>query len=102
MRAVILAGAAAILLLTPPGAALGEEETGSGEFDTEAFEERAREGLATLMMALESFIDAIPQYELPEVLDNGDIIIRRVHPDEDEPDSAPERQAEPEGESIPL
>ena len=87
--------------MTPLGAAFGEEESGSGDFDTEEFEERAREGLATLMMALESFIEAIPQYELPEVLDNGDIIIRRVHP-EDQPERPPDRPPEPEGESIPL
>lgn len=30
--------------------------------------------------ALELMLKAIPQYEMPEVLDNGDIIIRKVQP----------------------
>ena len=36
------------------------------------------------MRAMEMFISNIPLYEAPEVLPNGDIIIRRVQPD-DEP-----------------
>lgn len=46
-------------------------------------EELAREGIAKLLSALEALIDSIPQYHSPEVLDNGDIIIRRKHTDED-------------------
>ena len=30
-----------------------------------------------MLQALELFINTIPQYEEPEVLENGDIIIRR-------------------------
>ncbi len=37
----------------------------------------AVEGLSKLMDALSVFIDSIPQYAAPEVLENGDIIIRR-------------------------
>jgi len=37
----------------------------------------AREGLEQMMRALRLLVESIPQYELPEVLDNGDIIIRR-------------------------
>lgn len=89
MRAAILAGIAAVFLLAPAGAAFGESEK-------KDYEEQAREGLATLMMALESFIESIPQYELPEVLENGDIIIRRVHPED------PEHPAEPEGDTKQI
>ena len=39
--------------------------------------EMAREGLEQMMRALRLLVESIPQYELPEVLDNGDIIIRR-------------------------
>ncbi len=36
------------------------------------------EGAAEMMLqALELMLNAIPQYEAPEVLENGDIIIRR-------------------------
>lgn len=44
-------------------------------------EERAerafREGAEMILQALELLIGSIPQYEAPEVLENGDIIIRR-------------------------
>jgi len=41
------------------------------------------------MRALELMIDSIPQYEMPEIEENGDIIIRRKrqapHPKPDQP-----------------
>ncbi|WP_420349175.1 hypothetical protein [Pelagibius sp.] len=43
--------------------------------------ELAREGLEQMMRALRLLVDSIPQYELPEMLDNGDIIIRRKDPE---------------------
>jgi len=43
--------------------------------------EMAREGLERMMRALRLLVESIPQYELPEVLENGDIIIRRKNPD---------------------
>ena len=85
MRARILAGVSAVLLLAPGGAVLAEDDGGMRD-DFEAFEEEAREGLWTLMMALQCVIESIPQYEMPEVLENGDIIIRRVHPEEPAPE----------------
>ena len=33
--------------------------------------------------ALDLVLKAIPQYEAPEILENGDIIIRRKNPKED-------------------
>lgn len=47
-------------------------------------EELAVEGIAKLMDALGVFIQSIPQYEMPEMNENGDIIIRRKRTDEDE------------------
>jgi len=43
-------------------------------------EKLAKEAIDRLMGALRTVIDSMPQYEAPEVLDNGDIIIRRKHP----------------------
>lgn len=40
-------------------------------------EDMAREAIEQLMQALELMIDSIPLYELPEIKENGDIIIRR-------------------------
>ena len=33
-----------------------------------------------MLRAIELMIEMIPQYEVPEVLENGDIIIRRKNP----------------------
>ncbi len=52
-------------------------------------EDMAREAIEQLMRALELMIDSIPQYELPEIEENGDIIIRRKRrtprPEPDQP-----------------
>lgn len=39
------------------------------------------EGTKKILKAFELFLLTIPQYEAPEVLPNGDIIIRRKQPD---------------------
>ncbi len=56
-------------------------------------EDMAREAIEQLMRALGLMIDSIPQYELPEIEENGDIIIRRKRraprPEPDQP-GAPE------------
>lgn len=70
------------LALLPPGAALAQEAKPlqPGE---DSPSEMAREGIEKLMRALSALVESIPQYELPEVLDNGDIIIRRKNPEGD-------------------
>ncbi len=47
----------------------------------EQAEQAIKEGAEKIMRALEFILHAVPQYEMPEVLDNGDIIIRRQNPD---------------------
>lgn len=80
----LLAPAAIVLSLGFAGApALAQEKSP---------EDLAREGLAKLLSALDLFIGSIPQYETPEILPNGDIIIRRIHPE----DKRAPRKAEPE------
>lgn len=52
------------------------------------FEDAAKGAAAHIVDALKGLLLAVPQYEAPEILDNGDIIIRRKHPseaDEDRP-----------------
>ncbi len=44
-------------------------------------EQAIKEGAEKIMRALELILLAVPQYKMPEVLDNGDIIIRRLNPD---------------------
>jgi len=56
----------------------------------------AKEGITKLLDALELLIDEIPQYAAPEVLPNGDIIIRRLDPVEPEERAPEEDKAPPE------
>ena len=41
------------------------------------------EGAKMIFNALDLVLKVIPQYETPEILENGDIIIRRKNPKED-------------------
>lgn len=48
-----------------------------------------------MMQALRLMLMAVPQYALPEINDNGDIIIRRIRPDEGR--QVPSPEATPDG-----
>ena len=62
--------------------------------DEESPSELAREGMQRMLRALETMIEAIPQYELPEITEDGDIIIRRrPRPERDAPDPEIEETA---------
>ena len=53
-------------------------------------EEVAREGVERLMRALNLLMGSIPQFEAPEINEDGDIVVRRKRPSEDgAPDEAP-------------
>ena len=71
-------------LLSVPLAAAGAD---SFEDKTKEAERLADEALTKMMRALDLLIMTVPRYAAPEVLPNGDIIIRRLDPleDEDEP-----------------
>jgi hypothetical protein len=60
--------------------------------DGENAERLAEEGLAKILQALDLLMRTIPQYSAPEVLPNGDIIIRRIHPEEEEPRRGPKEE----------
>jgi hypothetical protein len=45
-------------------------------------QQQAVEGLSKLLKALDLFVKSVPQFAAPEVLPNGDIIIRRIHPEQ--------------------
>lgn len=69
------------------GVCLAAMLVGAGPAPVQAQEKGADdlavEGLSKLIDALSVFIDSIPQYETPELLENGDIIIRRKNKDDD-------------------
>jgi hypothetical protein len=67
-------------LALAPLAVAGAEEPPAGRSQGQAPSDLARDGLEQMMRALSLLVKSIPQYELPEVLDNGDIIIRRKDP----------------------
>lgn len=80
MPAVLLGAA---LLLAPLGVLPVTAQADNlqlGESPQDSPEEMAREGLEQMMQALRLLVESIPQYEMPEILDNGDIIIRRKNP----------------------
>jgi len=77
MRKRILAPAlAALLLVGQVNPSLAADDKDAGDL--------AVEGLTRLMDALKLFVDAIPQYEAPEILENGDIIIRKKNKDSED------------------
>ena len=73
--ALMLAGP----VFTGPGTARAE---GAGAEEDPA--QLAREGMERMLRALTLLIEMIPIYEMPEVMENGDIIIRRKTPPWDE------------------
>jgi hypothetical protein len=68
-----------IALLLALGLASPAAATPMDEFGREA-EQFAREAAEQILSTLRVIMMTIPQYEAPEVLDNGDIIIRRKAP----------------------
>lgn len=48
----------------------------------EQTERAIKEGVQTVLRALESMFKSVPQYDLPEVMENGDIILRRKRPND--------------------
>lgn len=82
---------AALILATPATTPAAAEEPSESEDPSEL----ARGGIERLMRALEALIDSIPQYEMPEINEHGDIIIRRKRhetPDEGEDETLEQTQ----------
>lgn len=67
------------LALAPLAPAAAQEATPEPKPgpEEESPSQLARESLEQMMRAMRLLVESIPQYELPEVLENGDIIIRR-------------------------
>ncbi len=107
----LAAGWAALALITPVGAAEGDParppqpraERPAGGVPP-APSELAREGLAKMLQALEAIVQSVPQYHMPEITENGDIVIRRKKPDQAPapapPPAPPQRRPAP-GEKGP-
>jgi len=74
----------ALCLLTTPIAAVNADSLQDNATEAERL---ANEALTKMMRALDLFITTVPRYAAPEILPNGDIIIRRLDPREDSDES---------------
>ncbi|MFN3461606.1 MAG: hypothetical protein ACK4ZN_11400 [Oceanibaculum sp.] len=70
--------AAVVIMCLHPGNAAAEDGVPGSEA-----ERLIGEGLQKILDALNLLLKTVPQYAAPEVLPNGDIIIRRLHPGDD-------------------
>jgi hypothetical protein len=88
-----------VLLLASPAAAQ-DGQGGEGRF-AEGLENMLRDlftEMEPVLRDLRDRIEDLDQYEAPEILPNGDIIIRRRTPLDEAPDTVPEPDA-PEAEA---
>jgi hypothetical protein len=67
------------------------------------------EGLGKLMLGLQRMVDELPRYDLPEVNEHGDIIVRRIDPNRKPEQTVPPRPqgvkpegAKPQGDGVDL
>jgi hypothetical protein len=95
MRSVLAATAlAAALVLAQPVAVSAQDDQDASP------EELTAEAVDRLLRALDLLLGSIPQYEAPYVNENGDIIIKRKHPEGDGRDlPTPEEKPTPPGDT---
>ncbi len=70
---------ATIAILIAAGPTQAQKPTPKDHMQERA-EKALKEGVQTILRALETMFKSVPQYDMPEVLENGDIIIRRKKP----------------------
>lgn len=84
-----------LLMVTLLAAPMGAAHADSLQDSTAEAERLAGEAMAKIMRALNLMVDSVPQYAAPEVLPNGDIIIRRLKREDSE-----EEPIETDGEGV--
>ncbi|MGQ9367349.1 hypothetical protein [Azospirillum sp. ST 5-10] len=89
--AVLLLAGPAAAAEAPPAPEAPAQEAPVPEVPPDTPAAKARRGLDLLLQALEGWINQLPSYAPPEVMQNGDIIIRRLDrpPSPPSPPSAP-------------
>src|SRR5688572_15554811 len=85
MRLTIVAlGACAILASAPVSAQSSGSQPPSGQHPDRQQEpsgtQLTLEGLEKLLLGLQRMVEDLPRYNLPEINENGDIILRRIDP----------------------
>ena len=91
---------ASTLALTAAPVLADDDQNGA---DDSSPSQLAHEGAQKLILALELMLQAIPQYAMPEILENGDIVIRRINPeDNDDNGSSSETKEDEEVEETEI
>lgn len=85
----VIVGAMVIALLGGGMALAQSRPPPSLEQQTDEAARAMRDALEKAMRVLDGVVGSIPQYEVPEVLPNGDIIIRRIPQAQRPPQRAP-------------
>ena len=80
MKKLVLSGFVALMLTNP---------TLSYAQSNQPPDQLLENGVKMILDAMKIFIQSLPQYETPEVLDNGDIIIRRKRPENEKSNEDP-------------
>lgn len=84
-------GAALLAVSLAAGPALAQQKRPEEQNDKKQVEQAVRDSIEKVLRAIEGLIDSVPIYEMPEIQDNGDIIIRRKKrtPEEESPEPEP-------------
>jgi len=94
LRLSIVAVPVLLALAVPAAAAEPETKETPSELMTDA--------MSQMIRALELFVRSIPQYEKPEITEDGDIIIRRKRPGaESDSPKGPHRLPDPNEQDTP-
>ena len=67
-------------------------ETQTSPYQKETPERMIEDGMRIILSAIELILHSIPEYQAPEILENGDIIIRRVQPNGKSPNAGDKRK----------
>ena len=79
MRKAAAIGAALAVFIAGAQVSRADPLARTGEPDAKA-EQEFKEGVEKLIRAFQMMLRSVPQYDAPEILENGDIIIRRKPP----------------------
>jgi hypothetical protein len=83
--AIIALGVCAALASVPAFAQSTDTPSGQEPSGTQL----TLEGLGKLMLGLQRMVEELPRYNLPEINENGDIIVRRIDPHDQPGQPAP-------------
>lgn len=92
----------AILLTAAPAGVGAQSPEAVPEDGQPSASERLQEGAAAIVEGLRLLMDQLQSYEPPEIMPNGDIIIRRRPPGESEPPPEEAPKGGDDGDDGPL